>query len=315
MYSQNLIIKIAELYYIYNMTQQQIANRLKISRVKVSRILTNAKKRGIVSVNINYPISNCVQMERQFEKLFSLKEALIIKAKNISREIIYNEVARTAAKYLSEKIKNKDILGVAWGRTLRQISSYIKYFGKKVDIVQMIGSLGSNNISADEIVRRLSDVSSGKYYLLPAPAIVDNKKTKDAIISDSAIDQIFRKMKQITVAIVGIGNLSRESSFMASGYLKENDINFLRNSSSVGEICGRFFNENGKACDTCFNQRVIGIDLEQLRKIPYVIGVVSGSQKAMAILGALRTGVLDVLITDEITALEVCSKFNRNREL
>ena len=91
-YSQNLMIKVSELYYIHEMTQQQIANRLRISRVKVSRILTSAKKRRIIEININYPIDNCVKLERKFEKLFNLKEALIISNKYKSREIIYNEV-------------------------------------------------------------------------------------------------------------------------------------------------------------------------------------------------------------------------------
>lgn len=310
-YGQDLMIKVSELYYIHEMTQQQIANRLRISRVKVSRILTNAKKRGIIEININYPIDNCVKLERKFEKLFNLKEALIISNKYKSREIIYNEVTRIAAKYLLKIIQNGDVLGVSWLRTLNQMSNYIKYSGKKVDIVQMLGNVGSNDVSADEIVRRLSNAFNGKHYFLPAPAIVDNEKIKNTIMSDSSITQVFRKMKEITVAIVGIGNLIKESTFVTSGYLKKSDIDFLRKSNSVGDICGRFFDENGNVNDTCFNRRVIGIDLEQLKKIPYVIGVVSGSQKAMAILGALRSGVLDVLITDEDTALEVYQNLNR----
>ena len=310
-YNQNLMIKLSELYYIDEMTQQQIANRLRISRVKVSRILASAKKNRIIKIVINYPSKNCVQIEKKFEQLFSLKEVLIISSKDKSREIVYNEVARIAAEYILEKIKNRDILGVSWGRTLRQMSTYMKYSGKKVDIVQILGNVGSNDVSADEIVRRLSDVFYGKHYFLPAPAIVDNEKIKNTIISDSAIAQVFKKMKEITVAIVGIGDLSKESTFVTSGYLKESDINFLRKSNNVGDICGKFFDENGNVSDTCFNRRVIGIDLEQLKKIPYVIGVVSGSQKAMAILGALRSGVLDVLITDEITALEVYQNLNR----
>jgi DNA-binding transcriptional regulator LsrR (DeoR family) len=290
------------------MTQQQIANRLRISRVKVSRILTNAKKRGIIEININYPIDNCVKLERKFETLFNLKEALIISNKYKSREIIYNEVTRIAAKYLLKIIQNGDVLGVSWLRTLSQMSNYIKYSGKKVDIIQMLGNLGSNDISADEVVRRLSNAFNGKHYFLPAPAIVDNEKIKNTIMSDSSITQVFRKMKTITVAIVGIGNLIKESTFVTSGYLKKSDIDFLRKSNSVGDICGRFFDEKGNVNDTCFNRRVIGIDLEQLKKIPYVIGIVSGTQKAIAILGALRSGVLDVLITDEDTALEVYQK-------
>lgn len=307
-YAQDLMIKVSELYYIHEMTQLQIANRLRISRVKVSRILTNAKKRGIIEININYPIDNCVKLERKFETFFNLKEALIISNKYKSREIIYNEVTRIAAKYLLKIIQNGDVLGVSWLRTLSQMSNYIKYSGKKVDIIQMLGNLGSNDISTDEVVRRLSNAFNGKHYFLPAPAIVDNEKIKNTIMSDSSITQVFRKMKTITVAIVGIGNLIKESTFVTSGYLKKSDIDFLRKSNSVGDICGRFFDEKGNVNDTCFNRRVIGIDLEQLKKIPYVIGIVSGTQKAIAILGALRSGVLDVLITDEDTALEVYQK-------
>lgn len=312
-YSQNLMIKVAELYYINDMTQQQISDKLRISRVKVSRILTNAKKKGIIKININYPISNCVQMERKFEKLFSLKEVLIISDKERTKEILFNKVAKTAAKYLLEKIQDGDILGVSWGRTLSRMVDYMDLSRKKVKIVQMLGNVSSNDVSADEIVHKLSTIFNDKYFILPAPAIVDNEKIKNVIISDMKITQIFRKMKQITVAIVGIGNLSKESTFVTSGYLKEIDIDFLRKSSSIGDICGRFFDKNGSTSDTCFNRRVIGIDLEQLKKIPYVIGVASGSQKAMAILGALKSGVLDVLITDKITALEVFSKLDRER--
>ncbi len=309
-YDQNLMIKVSDLYYTYDMTQQQIANRLKISRVKVSRILTKARKRGIIEIKINYPNNNCIQLERKFERLFNLKDALVISSKAKAKEIIYNEVARIAARHLLEKIQDGDVLGVSWGRTLRRMSDYINLSGKKVEIIQMIGNVGSNDVSADEIVRKLSDVFNGKHYLLPAPAIVDNEKTRNIIISDSTIVQALKKTKQITVAIVGIGDLSKESSFIISGYLKDNDFKLLKEFGAVGDICGRFFDRNGKACDTCFDRRVIGIELEQLRKIPYVIAVASGLQKALAIVGALKSGVLDVLITDEITALEVCLKLN-----
>lgn len=305
------MIKVSELYYIHEMTQQEIANRLRISRVKVSRILTNAKKRGIIEININYPIGNCVKLEREFEKLFNLKEAIIISNKYKSREIIYNEVTRIATKHLLQIIKNGDVLGVSWLGTLNQMSNYIKYTGKKVDIVQMLGNEGSNDVSRGKLIRKLSDAFNGKHYFLPAPAVVDNEKIKNTIMLDSSIAQVFEKMKGITVAIVGIGHGINESKFLTSGYLRESDINFLRKSNSVGDICGRFFDENGYVNDTCFNRRVIGIDFEQLKKIPYVIGIVSGSNKAKAILGALRSGVLGVLITDENTALEVYQNLNR----
>lgn len=309
-YDQNLMIKVSELYYVSKMTQQEIANRLKISRVKVSRILTNAKKRGVIEININYPIENCIKMERKFEKLFNLKKVLIISNKYKLRETMYNEVTRIAAKHLLEIIQNGDVLGVSWLKTLNQMLNYMKYSGKEVDIVQMLGNLGPNDVNADEIVRKLSASFNCKYYFLPSPAVVDSEEIKNTIMSDSSIIQVFRKMKTITIAIVGIGSFSKESAFTTSGYLKQSDMDFLRESDCIGDMCGRFFNQNGIVIDTCFNRRVVGIDLKQLKKIPHVMGIVSGSHKAKAILSALRSGVLDALITDEDTALEVYKNLN-----
>jgi DNA-binding transcriptional regulator LsrR (DeoR family) len=191
--------------------------------------------------------------------------------------------------------------------------NYIDSSKKKIEIVQMLGKVGSNDVSADEIVRKLSAIFNVKHLILPAPAIIDNEEIKNLIISDSTIIQVFEKIKQVTIAMVSIGDLSKESSFIISGYLKDDDLKVLKKSGAVGDMCGRFFNESGRVCNTYFNRRVVGINMEQLRKIPYVISVVSGPRKAMAILGALRSGALDVLITDEITALEVLSKLDRER--
>jgi len=149
-----------------------------------------------------------------------------------------------------------------------------------------------------------------RYYLLPAPAIVDNEKLKNMLMLDSKIIEIFKKLNSVTFAIISIGNLDKESTFISSGYLNNNDLKILAESKAIGDYCGIFFDKYGNICNTLVNKRVIGIEFEKLRKIPNVIGVSSGPEKAQAILGALRTGGIDILITDESTALEVISKSN-----
>ncbi|TDX48256.1 sugar-binding transcriptional regulator [Orenia marismortui] len=304
-YEPKLMAKVAELYYKNNMSQQEIADRIKISRVKVSRVLTAAKKEGIIEVKINYPKDNATRLERKFEELFGLKEAKIIVNQDASEEIYFNEVAKTAAKHLSDKVSDGDVLGVSWGRTLRRVTDYLEPTNKKVDIVQLIGNLGSNDVSANTIIHDLARAFGGEYNMLSAPAIVDNKTIRDAIISDRKIKEIYEMMNNITVGMVGIGGLSPVSTFIKSGYLLEEDMQLLSEVGAVGDICARFFNINGERCNASFDNRVIGVGFEQLEKIPYLIAVVSGSQKAEAILGVMRSQLIDVLITDEITALAV----------
>jgi DNA-binding transcriptional regulator LsrR (DeoR family) len=310
-YEEHLLIKVAEYYHINDLTQQQIANKMNISRVKVSRMLSKAKRIGLVETRLKYPANSCVQLEKKFESIFNLKEAIIISSKYHSKDQIYNEVARFAAQYLTKSIKDGDVLGISWGKTLNKITSYLEYSGKKIEIIQMLGNIAPNDISGNEIVRKFSKAFISRYYLLPAPAIVDNKKIKEMIISDSKIIDIFKKVNNVTFAITSIGNLSKEATLVSSGYLNDDDLKILAKSKAVGDYCGIFFDINGHVCDTTVNERVIGIEFKKLKKIPNVIGIALGPEKAEAILGALRTGGINILITDDSTAIEVISKSNK----
>jgi len=306
-YEEHLLIKVAENYYINDLTQQQIADKMNISRVKVSRILSKAKKMGLVEIRIKYPTNRNIQIEKKIEDIFNLKEALITSSDYKSKYQILNEVARFTARYLIENIKNGDVLGISWGKTLKIIASYLEYCGKKIEIVQMLGNTSPNDISGDEIVRNFSKAFVSRYYLLPAPAIVDNERLKNMLMSDSKIIEIFKKLNSVTFSIISIGNLSKESTFVSSGYLNNNDLKILAESRAVGNFCGVFFDRYGNICSTITNKRVIGIEFEKLKIIPNVVAVSSGREKAQAILGALRTGAINILITDESTALEIIS--------
>ena len=310
-YEEHLLIKVAEYYFTNNMTQQQIANKLNISRVKVSRVLSKAKKIGLIEVRIKYPVNSHIQLEKNFENIFNLKEVIIISSEYDSRDQAFDQVARFAAQYLTENINDGDILGISWGKTLKKITKYLKYCGKKIEIIQLLGNTGPNTLSSYQIINNFSKAFISDYFLIPAPSMVDSKKIKEMIMSDSKIIEIFEKLNNVTFAITSIGNFSKDATFVSSGFLTDIDLKILTESKAVGDYCGIFYDVNGHICNTEVNKRVIGIDFEKLKKIPNVIGIASGPEKAEAILGALRTRGIDILITDEVTALEVNSKMSK----
>jgi len=305
-YDVELMIKVAELYYIEDMPQREIAQKLNISRPKVSRLLKAAKESKLVEVKINYPLPPRSQLEKLFEQKFNLKEAIILKNLN-GRGRIFKEVTTAAAKYIKRIVKNGNSIGVAWGNTLRAVADSIEMGEKKdVKVIQIIGSLGQSSTSANEVVRKIAESFGGSYYLLPAPAIVNSPDIKHALMKDDTIREIINMARAVDIALVGIGSVNKNSSFFASGYLKKEDLETLTQKKAVGDICAHFLSLDGKLC-RYIDDRVIAVSLEDLRKIPRVIGIALGEDKAKSILGALNSGVLDVLITDEKTAELVLS--------
>jgi len=226
-YDNHLLIKVAELYYKQGYKQQEIANKLKISRSKVSRIISEAKKRNLIEIKINYSQADNITLEKKFEQEFSLKEAVIISA-NDSENITFNQVAKNAANFLIQKLNKSDILGISWGKTLNSVTESVQAYNKDVEIIQILGDIGSN-LSAHSIVLKLVNKFNCKYTLLSAPAIVDSKKIKKAITSDSKIKHVLQQLNNISVALVGIGDLSKKSSFYQSGYLNYENLKELKN--------------------------------------------------------------------------------------
>ena len=302
-YKQKLIIKIAELYHKQDLTQQQIADKLNISRTKVSRRLSTAKRKGIIEVKINYPHNTNTELETKLEQELSLKEAVVVSTADDSyNPEIYNNVCKIAAEYLSEKIKDHDNIGISWGETLKQTVGYVDFSKKEANVIQMIGNMGSADVSSDEIARELSKSFEGKYHKLPAPAIVDSESIKDSLMSDKTIKKCVTMMDEIIMAWVGIGGINKKSSFYTHNYFTDQDLKKLQDKNIVGETCGCFYDKDGAKVDSNFNNRIVGINCNQLHQIPYVIAVASGLEKAEAIAGVTKSGVIDVLITDQLTA-------------
>jgi deoxyribonucleoside regulator len=304
-----LIVKCCKLYYEEYYTQNEISNILGVSRPTISRMLKEGRDLGIVKIEIINPFqSNFEALERQTEKQFNIREVLIVEDE--ADEIMQKKyLAKAAAKYLRRIIKDGDAIGVSMGTTLKGILEYINHKEKrKLAFIPLIGGVGQSKIDIhpNDIVMGLAQAFGGNFKLLHAPAVVSNETIKKALLKEQSIKDIIDHSKLCNIGIVGIGSpADMASTMMTSGYFNEDDTKEFAKLGVVGDICLQFYDINGNTDNFDFNKRVVGIDLRDLKKIDTVIGVACGEKKVMAIIGALNSKIIDVLITNYSNAMAI----------
>jgi deoxyribonucleoside regulator len=308
LYSQQEMIKVAKMYYEMNMTQKQISEKLRYSRPTISRIVDAAIRKGIVEVKVNYTLSSVQELEKKIKEKFSLNKIFVIPVYVEDDTLIKNDIGKAVADYLYEICSDGTVLGVSWGTTMGQIMPYLKEKkASNMKIVQLNGGIAKNSFSTNSaaLLEEFSKAFLSDYYLLPVPAIVDSDQIANAISNDSSIQETLLLGKQSNVAVFGIGNVSYESVLYKGGYFKGNAYEKLIEKEAVGDICSRFFTIDGGIADSELNRRTIGLQLEELRKKEYSIGIASGKNKLKSVLGALNGNFLNVLFIDEILAQEI----------
>jgi len=308
-----LLSKVSRLYYEQNLTQNEISERLHLSRPKISRLVQQALEVGVVKITVHSPPGVYADLEDQLEKRFHLQEAVIADVTNLdSPHSVSHELGVAAACYFQNTIQDKDIIGLAWGFTLSAMVNALQPIEvKDAHVVQMIGGLGmpESEVHATSLVRQLTRLLNSKLTLLNAPGIIDNVNVKEVILSAGYMKAVLRLFSQISVAYVGIGVPTKDSVVMRDGtIMSQVDLNALMQKGAVGDIVLRYFDIEGQPVISELDSRVIGISLEQLKKIPRVVGVAGGPQKHEVVYAALKGGYIDVLITDEQTAKFVLEK-------
>jgi DNA-binding transcriptional regulator LsrR (DeoR family) len=300
----HLLVKVADLYYLQDRTQAQISQVLKISRPHISRLLKRAREAGIVAISVRSPFALSIALAEELRGQFPLRDVLVVP----SGASPLAQVAEAAGSYLASRIQRDSVVGVSWGRTVRMVADRLPDVPRRpVEVVPLVGGMGpvGEEVHANEIARRLASRLDGKYYVLNAPAMADSVGSCATLIRDPAVGSILERARKADVAVVGIGGVLSSSTLVRSGYLKPEQLRRLKRAGAVGDICSRFFTRSGRPCRSSVTGRVVGIDLADLRQLPWVIGVAVGIEKAQAILGALRGGYINALVTDEATARAV----------
>jgi DNA-binding transcriptional regulator LsrR (DeoR family) len=195
-------------------------------------------------------------------------------------------------------------MAIAGGRSRRELAGRLpKRDGRRLVVAQAMGGIDSSvsEVDAMEIGRSMIRRWGGTFLTLTTPAFVPGRAARDSFLGFPQIQAVWRHFARAAAALVGIGAMS-DSSFVERGVLTPDNLDELRRGGAVGEICGRFFDHNGRECDTPLKDRVISMDLAMLRKTPQVIAIAVGADKAQAVSAAARGRLIKTLVIDEAGA-------------
>jgi len=309
----HLKVKISKLYYQQNLSKKKIGENLRLSRFKVAKLLEDAVKDGIVTINIKEPENTYIDLENTLEKKFKVFRVSVVDSSS-DYNLMKKNIGVAAANCLIDLVYNGDTIGIAWGTTIYEMINALpeRIEKKDVSVVQITGGLNQveTKYNAIELSSRLSKIFNSKCYQLYAPAIVDCIETKQLLFNDSSIKRTLDMFNKVNIAIVGIGSVSPKPSTLLykEGFLKEEDIIKIVKNNAVGDINTSFYDFNGETCKLELENRTVGMKIEQLKRVRYVIGVAGGELKVNAIYAALRGKIINILITDYNTAIKLVDK-------
>ena len=305
--TQHELIKICYLYYVEEQTQQEISALFGLSRFKVSRLLKKAKEKGLVNVQINVPSGDLTEMEVRIAKQYGLEQVIIVKVQEYDDKALSRQIGEAGARYLSAIIHRCRVLGVAWGRSVSSVIKNIE--SAEVDnltVVQMTGGMGAiEGTDTNALTMALGQKLGAKSHVIQAPVIVRDRKIRDTLLKEKQIHEAISMAKRADAAIFGIGLPSEDGLLSRAGFLTPEKSAALERDGAVGAICGRFFNAAGKKCSSLLDDQIIGLNLDELKRIKHKVAIAFGPYKTRAIMGALKGSLLNVLITDEETAKEI----------
>ena len=307
-----MMLRAARLYYEDGLTQQQVAEELEVSRPQVSRLLTRARAEDVVRISILDPFATFEELESRLAATFGLDEAIVTAGEGLSGESLRRHIGLAAAGYLRNVMNDGLKVGVGWGRTLHAV---VEALGDErranIQVFPLIGGMGqvSASFQVNDLARRMAQAFGGAEHALYAPAFVSDPQARDALLRHPDMKMVMEAWNNLDMALVGVGQFAfqRQSSMFFAEYMDETMFQELEQRGAVGDLCGRFFDIQGEHC--ALDPEAIGISLEQLRALHHVIGIAGGEEKVDPILGALRNGYLNVLITDTGTAQKVLEKY------
>lgn len=304
---KQILIQIAQMYYMENKTQSEIAKELNIHRSSISRLLKTSREEGIVKITIGDQDHQTLLLEEKLRKQFHLKHVSIVTcAKGLSRKQKAILLASRANAYLQTILKDNMVLGFTWGATLSQVARHLTNPEKHTALtcVPLMGG-STGRIRSDFHVNAITYEASRNLncgaLLIDAPAFVQSSETKKNLMRNDSMKSILPYWKRVNIAFFGIGSpketMNRWRYFYGNDFFQE-----VEQGGVAGDVAGHYFDVNGTYLSGHLDNYRIGIEKEDLSNIEYRIGIAESQEKLNAIHGALNGGYINALITTQETA-------------
>jgi DNA-binding transcriptional regulator LsrR (DeoR family) len=301
--TDDLRTKVAWLYYMEGMTQDEISKTLDLSRSRVLRFLANARQSGLVQIRVTAKLSACVELERDLETKIGLGRAIVV-PKPQDPATTHDIIGAVLGGYINDLVAEKMTIGLGWGRTLSASLPAIEHREPMgINVLSLLGGLTRvSGVNPSESAWRLADRLSAECYLMAAPVYAPDGRTRNALLAHPGIQEIFRRATLLDAAIVSAGELSPFSTVSEHSLLEREELSSLQAAGAVGDVLCRFIDAEGNIIDHPVNERVVSVDPRDLRTARKLVLASGGWQKYEIIRGALRLLKPHVLITDESVA-------------
>jgi len=298
---------VARRYYLDGKQMNEVAEEFGLSRFKVGRLLNEAREKGIVHISIEMPAEVDFPLGELLASQYEVGRCIVVRSEGATGEALAAILGAGAAQYLSGIISAEDTLGISWGETLTSVVDSLGQLPPAA-VVQLVGGAHAADLNSSgvELIRRLAAKTSGVAAPLHSPLIVGSVDIARQLRSDPSLTATFSRYDTISVALVGIGSWNPSRSSLLRE-LPTPDRDALLAKGAIADICTFVFDSDGQELQSPALERTIGITSAQLRSIREVVAVAGGQDKIDAIRAALRSGLIDTLVTDSTTARALIS--------
>ena len=293
------LVQIANMYYKDNLSQQEIANQLGVSRSLIATYLQRARDQDLVRIEIIDPRDDSAHLALALRREFGLEGVTLVPHGHKSDELTRRAVAAETAKFIDSQLRDGDVLGLGWGRTTsRMVDLLAPTQPVSIDVVPLLGESGQESTYSqmNHLILRTAQHFGGRPHFLLAPMVVGSPELRDMLSRDMVVREVAAQWDRMTMACFGIGVLPPTPGMIV--YVGDAHAPMLMSAGAVGDVCVHPFDQNGVILKTPLTDCLIGVGVEQLRRTPCRIAVASGIEKANAVSGALRTGLITHLFVD-----------------
>ncbi|MCR8722757.1 sugar-binding transcriptional regulator [Frigidibacter sp. ROC022] len=295
-------VRAAWLYYIEGMTQSDVAKSLGVNRIMITRLLSEAKRRGEVVIRIQSDLAPIAAMQKQLEDQFGLKQAIVAPFSDPAGDPT-RVIAYAAGTYVSGIMRSNITVGVGWGRTLHAMLPFIE--GRSLEGVRVVSLLGgiaqARRFNPAEFAWQFAELFDAEGYLISAPAIVDSPQTRHALLEHCGLDQILEMAENCDVALISCGGISSLTTSYRLGHVTEAERQSMIEAGAIGDVLYNFIDAEGEPVKNPVNDRAISMSMARLKRVREKVLISGGSEKVGTMLATLKSLRPSVLITDEMT--------------
>lgn len=302
----------AWLYFIAGNTQEQIAQKLRVSRPTAQRLVTLALSERLITFRFEHPLKACMALAEQLRALFGLAYCDVVPTDPANVESLAG-VAASAAAFIEQTLASPtpSVLAVGTGRTLRAAVDQIQPMdGRQHTLVALVGNIAPDGAASHyDVLTRLADVTKARFFPIPLPVVADSVEQRDLLISLQAVRRVHMLAANADVRIIGVGQMDLEAPQFVDGFISRDELLHLIKLGAVGELTGWSFDADGNILREGINGRLTSAPImPESRQL--VVGAAKGEAKLPAIYAALRGHLLTGLITDELTATRLIALLN-----